>query len=91
VLEEGEKGLPGGAELAVKEKEKRGRWEAGPPGGFGPGDGVERWRKAGQRAERKKGRERVRNFFSTFSNPFQTLNSFQSLNTSNLLQVFKLF
>jgi hypothetical protein len=30
-------------------------------------------------------------FFSIFSNPFQTLNSFQSLNTSNPLQVFKLF
>jgi hypothetical protein len=29
--------------------------------------------------------------FSIFSNPFQTLNSFQSLNTSNPLQVFKLF
>jgi hypothetical protein len=43
---------------------------------------------------REKGRERdwevFFNFCLTFSN-FQTINSFQSLNTSNLLQVFKLF
>jgi 5-methylcytosine-specific restriction endonuclease McrBC regulatory subunit McrC len=80
----------------VKEKERRGRWGSwAAGGGFGPDGEVGRWRKTGQRAERKKGRERVRSFlfyfFSTFSNPFQTLNSFQSLNTSNLLQVFKLF
>jgi hypothetical protein len=31
------KGLPGGAGLAVKEIERRGRWEAGPPGGFWAG------------------------------------------------------
>jgi hypothetical protein len=70
-----------------QERERRGRWAGG---------GVGTW--AGGPAGLKGGKgERVWGvflflfFFSTFSNPFQTLNSFQGLNTSNLLQVFKLF
>jgi uncharacterized protein with NAD-binding domain and iron-sulfur cluster len=52
------------------------------------------WAGGGKQASGLKGKRGERGlgiFFSTFSNPFQTLNSFQSLNTSNLLQVFKLF
>jgi hypothetical protein len=55
------------------------------------------WAGGGKQASGLKGKGGERglgvflSFFSIFSNPFQTLNSFQSLNTSNLLQVFKLF
>jgi hypothetical protein len=66
-----------------------GRWAAG---------GVGRmmvWAGGGKQASGLKGKGGERGlgvfFFSIFSNPFQTLNSFQSLNTSNPLQVFKLF
>jgi hypothetical protein len=62
---------------------------------------VGRRRIAGQRAEmgggKGKGFKEVLFFSKPFSfktlflNYFQTSNSFQSLNTSNLLQVFKLF
>jgi hypothetical protein len=53
------------------------------------------WAGGGKQASGLKGKGGERGlgvfFFSIFSNPFQTLNSFQSLNTSNPLQVFKLF
>jgi hypothetical protein len=55
-----------------------------------------RWAGGGKQASGLKGKRGERglgvfSFFQPVSNPFQTLNSFQSLNTSNLLQVFKLF
>jgi hypothetical protein len=74
----------------VKEKERRGRWEAGPPGGFGPDDGVGRWRKAGQRAERKRGRERVRSF-SFFFNLFKSFSNFKLFSKFKHLKPFASF
>jgi hypothetical protein len=72
-----------------KERREKGRWAGGSR--FGPRGELGRGRKkTGRREQEREGRRWVC-FFKTFSNPFQTLNSFQSLNTSNLLQVFKLF
>jgi hypothetical protein len=59
----------------------------------GEGEKRKRRRRAAGWAERRGERGIGKFFFNfclNFSN-FQTINSFQSLNTSNLLQVFKLF
>jgi hypothetical protein len=73
----------------VKEKERRGRWEAGPPGGFGPDDGEGRWRKAGERAERKKGERGLGVFF--FFNLFKSFSNFKLFSKFNHFKPFASF